>query len=241
MEKIDRMSIYAVKITDSKDNQLINTVVPRLSLEVQEKIKRLKRKEDKMRSVIGQLLIRTAVCEELCARKVLLIEKTPYGKPFLKEYPSIHFNLSHSGQWVVCVVHYLPVGIDIEKMEEIDLGFIKEILTQSEYRQIANNPEEKIKELFYEIWVAKESAVKALGKGLYMPFNQFEFLWEDKKYTVLPKDYTHRSLYFKQYRQFQGYKLAVCAYTEDFPDKIILKQRDQLLDNFLAVNSMKKE
>ncbi len=40
-----------------------------------------------------------------------------YGKPYIPALPDMHFNISHSGRWIVCAVDSKPIGIDIEKMK----------------------------------------------------------------------------------------------------------------------------
>lgn len=38
-----------------------------------------------------------------------------YGKPCIPDLPDAHFNISHSGRWVICAFDSQPIGIDIEK------------------------------------------------------------------------------------------------------------------------------
>ena len=40
-----------------------------------------------------------------------------HGKPYLQDYPEVHFNLSHAGNRVMCVVSPEPAGCDIEGVE----------------------------------------------------------------------------------------------------------------------------
>lgn len=37
-----------------------------------------------------------------------------HGKPFLSYRPSLHYNISHSGEYVVCILADQEVGIDIQ-------------------------------------------------------------------------------------------------------------------------------
>ena len=45
------------------------------------------------------------------------VEKNRYGKPFLKEYPRLHFNGSHSGDYLVCAMSQNPVGVDVQRID----------------------------------------------------------------------------------------------------------------------------
>jgi|GEM_PF-4995554 len=42
------------------------------------------------------------------------------GKPYLSGSQHIHFNISHSGQWVVLMLSEYHVGVDIEQSCEIN-------------------------------------------------------------------------------------------------------------------------
>lgn len=72
----------------------------------------------------------------------------PYGKPLLlppppSPPPPPHFNLSHSGDVVMCVLAEDPVGCDVERV----------VLEPGRDRA------------FYEAWTHREARLKALGCG----------------------------------------------------------------------------
>ena len=39
-----------------------------------------------------------------------------YGKPYLLEYPHVHFNISHCDAGCVVAMAYYPVGVDIQEI-----------------------------------------------------------------------------------------------------------------------------
>lgn len=39
---------------------------------------------------------------------------TPEGKPYFPARPAFHYSISHSGEWVVCAVGAVPLGVDIQ-------------------------------------------------------------------------------------------------------------------------------
>lgn len=103
----------------------------------------------------------------------IILEVTPYGKPFVPGNP-VHFNLSHSREWVVLAVANTPVGVDVEDCKERDLESIAEFLAPEETAKlIALPPPSDRLKAFYEIWTAKESYVKATGTGFHQPFHEF--------------------------------------------------------------------
>ena len=42
------------------------------------------------------------------------VMRTETGKPYLRLHPELFFNISHSGEWIACVLGNVPVGIDIQ-------------------------------------------------------------------------------------------------------------------------------
>jgi 4'-phosphopantetheinyl transferase len=102
-------------------------------------------------------------------------EKTPEGKPFLPEYPDFHFNLSHSGRWVVIAWGDCPVGIDVEKLDYTPgrQQVMRRFFTPEEQEYLFSAGEAEKAERFFEIWTAKESYLKYLGTGLRRSLNSF--------------------------------------------------------------------
>ena len=83
---------------------------------------------------------------------------TESGKPYLKKGP--HFNVSHSGEYVVLAIHpSLDVGIDIERIASHKIEGIQFVL---------NEEEKSIKDVdtLFRIWSNKESLTKCLASGL---------------------------------------------------------------------------
>lgn len=93
------------------------------------------------------------------------IEYQHGGKPILAGSNNIYFNLSHAGDYAICVVANTPVGIDIEGKREVNDNVIKKWFSKDEKNWINENLEEK-QERFFRLWTAKESVSKATGKGL---------------------------------------------------------------------------
>ena len=69
---------------------------------------------DRRQSLAAYLLLCRALKEEYGITEPPVFDFGPHGKPFLKDYPSIHFNLSHCPGAALCVIAPAPVGCDIE-------------------------------------------------------------------------------------------------------------------------------
>ncbi|MBR1597708.1 MAG: 4'-phosphopantetheinyl transferase superfamily protein [Lachnospiraceae bacterium] len=172
------------------------------------KSQRFIRQEDRIRSAVGALLIRRGVEAELAKRGLLNpqldeflhsdhhslddsmrmynIVKNEYGKPYVEEYPDIHFSLSHSGEMIVYAKSDKSLGIDVEKICDIDITEFESYLTKIDKRllessidtdnfevslsvkkrQITSTALSKKLVQFYRIWTIREAFAKKVGIGL---------------------------------------------------------------------------
>lgn len=88
----------------------------------------------------------------------------PYGKPYLRDYPNVHFNISHSGIYVACAVADRPVGIDIQMISEYRPDVADRVCSKAELAEIAvsDNPAAE----FTKLWTRKEAYAKWAGEGI---------------------------------------------------------------------------
>jgi 4'-phosphopantetheinyl transferase len=100
-----------------------------------------------------------------------IFDTDKYGKPYLKNYSDVYFNLSHSEKYVACAVSDSPIGVDIEYINDIDLNVAKHYFYGSEYEYILNNNNQK--KAFFELWVLKESYMKMTGLGFRLALDEF--------------------------------------------------------------------
>lgn len=103
-----------------------------------------------------------------------------YGKPLLI-YPSsgarLHFNLSHSRELALYAFAYdRQIGIDVEYMRaDVDYSELATYHFSAHERAVLSAlPETLQKEAFFLCWSRKEAYIKARGKGLSIPLDQFD-------------------------------------------------------------------
>ncbi|MDA2234204.1 4'-phosphopantetheinyl transferase superfamily protein [Bacillus cereus] len=203
-------------------------------------MKRLLNSCDINRTLIGDLLIRSLICQKYkINNEEIRFIYNEYGKPFVENFSEFHFNLSHSGEWVVCTTANFNVGIDIEKISEIEaLKLANEFFSEEEFYDISNiNSDEQIN-CFFDLWTLKESYIKTIGKGLYTPLNSFSIKKESRiliSYKNIPKNF-----YFKQYNIDPNYKLSACATRDEFPQEIIIKDIYAICQNIYKFESKEK-
>lgn len=229
-----------MKIPKNIESHLFKQLSNLISNEKKERMKRLLNSCDVNRTLIGDLLIRSLICQKYkINNEEIRFKYNEYGKPFVENFSDFHFNLSHSGEWVVCTTANFNVGIDIEKVSEIEaLKLAKEFFSADEFYDISNmNSDEQIN-YFYDLWTLKESYIKTIGKGLYTPLNSFSIKKESRAlilYKNIPKNF-----YFKQYNIDPNYKLSACATRDEFPQEIIIKDIYAIFQNIYKFESKEK-
>ena len=87
------------------------------------------------------------------------------GKPVLKDFPDIHFNLSHCEKGILCVVDDNPVGCDIEVIPEtVDKDILRYAFSPAEQDAILGASDSRVE--FARQWTIKEAVLKFTGLGL---------------------------------------------------------------------------
>ena len=182
-----------------------------VSIDRKLKIIKYKNEIDKKRSLLTELLIKKATNQALnIPINEIKISYNPYGKPYIDNVRNFKFNVSHSGSYVVIATSKGKVGIDIEQINNVDSGISDRFYTEKENEYISFfESEEKKEEAFYAIWTLKESYVKALGKGLRIPLNSFEFEI-DKNMNVKVLDYSRKEMFSFYTTKIEDHSLSIC-------------------------------
>lgn len=179
------------------------------------------RQEDALRGLGGEVLARWLACNRLrIANDQLHFARAQYGKPFIVDYPELQFNVSHAGNWVLCAMDTTPLGVDIEEMRPMDWKTGRVCFSEQEFAELMECPEEERLSYFYELWSLKESFAKADGRGMHLPFQKITFSFGQAGGVIHTDGWVSPFRYFKQYRIEQGYKAAVTAPHERFPDTV---------------------
>lgn len=95
------------------------------------------------------------------------------GKPYLEEMPDFCFNISHSGDLVVCGFSDKEIGIDIERYGRSRMEVAERFFHPDEIDRLLSLDAEARDRLFIDFWAIKESFLKYLGTGLTRPLSSF--------------------------------------------------------------------
>ena len=170
------MMIKVDNINNYNDNDY-KLFYEKISNDKKNKIKKynnLKRKQ----SILGEILLISIFNNYGIDYDNLKFNYNKYGKPLIDDY---YFNISHSYDYVTCVLTKSEVGIDIEKIRHVDLKIS---------RMFTNNVLNNLNQ-FYIIYTLKEAYIKCIGESIinigYLDINlsYYKFItMSDGKYRI---------------------------------------------------------
>lgn len=201
--------VYAMDIKALPDPKENPALFHQLSSSRRRKVMKYLRADDRKRCMGAGILL--AEILPLYGEDPEKITYGPEGKP---QAENVHFNLSHSGDLVVCAVGGKAVGCDIEKTGQEPEGVADRFFHQKEaaYLQKFQEPERSV--MFYRLWTWKESYVKMTGEGLQLPLQEFEILPEGERIRVR-RGQELLPCHIMEYT-IPGYQVSVCAEEEKF-------------------------
>ena len=87
-----------------------------------------------------------------------------HGKPYLADYPNVHFSISHCQKAIAVGVSGNPVGIDVEGFRHFNETLLDKTMNATQKADIiaSQSPEQT----FAAYWTRKEAVFKLLGTGI---------------------------------------------------------------------------
>jgi len=230
-----QLEVYALKLNFGRkiDYAVMDELMTKVEASKEVRLRRFVRQEDRLRGLFADLLIRDRIKQETgLDNECIDFCTNEYGKPFLRDVDLFHFNLSHSGDWVVCAIDEKPVGIDVEEIQEIDLDISKHYFSRQEHEDLMNR-KDRIAH-FFSLWSLKESYIKILGKGLSHPLNAFSIRFlESGEISIFVDGVKLDNIYLRQYDVDVNYKMGICAQHEQLPACVNLVIMEDLIRSFV--------
>ena len=202
------VDLYIMNISGLPDPAEHREIMDGLWEERKQKILRYQRAENRRQSLGAGRLLQHAL-----QRRGLEAAELRYGPNGKPEAAGMHFNLSHSDEWVACAVSDQPVGCDLEKIGPVHEGIAKRFFTENEVRYLECFDGQAKLDEFFRLWTMKESYMKMTGEGLSLGLNHCEFVLEDP--VQVYRDGQRCDCWVREYA-LPGYKLTVCAQEQDF-------------------------
>ncbi len=220
------MDVYAMRLPGDVENGLFQELLSCVGPGKRERINQCRKESERIRMLFGDLLSRTAIMERTgLTNDEVSFAQNRYGKPYLKGWQGLHFNISHSGEWVAVAVDSRPVGIDVQEMAKIDLDVAKFFFAQDEYRDLMGSSDKV--SYFYDLWTLKESYLKILGRGLSIPLDSFSIRFEENDIKAMAYGEELDEIFFTQYDIADGYKLALCATHDEVPQSVTMHRAER--------------
>lgn len=126
------------------------------------------------------------------------VEVGEHGKPYLTDYPHIHFNISHCQKAIAVVVSDQPVGIDVESFRHFGNGLLDKTMNSAEKAEILAS--EVPEEVFAAYWTRKEAVFKLIGTGIT----------DDLHGILTDNTVTHTDIYREK-----GYAVSVAVFKRE--------------------------
>ncbi|MBP5427318.1 MAG: 4'-phosphopantetheinyl transferase superfamily protein [Clostridiales bacterium] len=137
------------------------------------------------------------------------IKKNKRGKPYVSNIRGCYFSISHTRNILVIAVDKLPIGVDIEKIRDVNFKIVNRFFSKEDIKKFETVEQKERKDYFFKMWTQKESYVKCIGTGFSgMPFSKFTI---NEDTLVCDKQCKY---HFCTYNVDGGYKMSVC-YSSD--------------------------
>lgn len=141
--------------------------VSQLPDRMQAKIAKYRRWQDAQAYLYGRLLLKYGMHSLGFNYSLVDMKTDENGKPYFPD-SSFSFNISHSGEYIVCIISIdekSHLGIDIEEVRPLELKGFEAVFSPEEKEEL----NDVIK--FYTYWTRKEAVIKADGRGMKIPLD----------------------------------------------------------------------
>ncbi len=132
------------------------------------------------------------------------VNRTLFGKPYFPQSPEIHFSLSHTDTFVMCVLSSSPVGGDVQFRKNVSRSLPARVCTVKELSEFD----------FFDLWSLKESYIKLYGRK-EMDYREICFCRDGDKVLSLDE-----KVFCKIYNAVPGCSCAVCSFNCDLPREV---------------------
>lgn len=138
--------------------------------------------KDKRLSVAADALARQAVAEHCgVAPEHICFAADELGKPYAVGL-EVYFNVSHSGEYVLCAVDAAPVGVDIQQIRPVSSHMMAKVCTPEELSFVWGTvppragtvADPDVLRRFFTVWTDKEAWLKYRGTGIRLPLSSVQ-------------------------------------------------------------------
>ena len=167
------------------------------------RLMRVQKTEKRQEVLCAYTILQLALREQYGWRRIPEIELSSLGKPGFPEFPTVHFNLSHTTGAVLIGVSDEPIGVDIERIRPVSLRAMQRIAGASTEQE------------FFRSWVRREARTKRSGTGVSTMMR-----------SETPLQYGE---YYYELDTFPGYVAGVATRSREVPGQVHKYSLDEML------------
>ena len=168
-----------------------------------ERLARAQKPEKRREVLCAYTMLYMALREQYGWKKIPEMAVTSMGKPHFPDFPTVHFNISHTAGAALVGLSDEAVGVDIERIRPISMRSMQRIAGVAS------------QEAFFQSWVRREARAKRAGTGIRTLQERESPLQKGEHFYYL--------------ETFDGYVAGVATRSEDPPGKVRRYFLDELL------------
>ncbi len=173
-----RDTVHIWRAPLDRDENTVDRLFCTLAAEEQGRAQRFHFTEDRRRFTVARGTLRALLARYLRVDpSSISFSYNGYGKPSLRDYDSLRFNVSHSGGVALYAIGWeREVGVDVERLRPEFAGeaIAERFFSANEVAALKSLPRSALVRAFFDCWTRKEAYIKARGKGLSIPLDQFD-------------------------------------------------------------------
>lgn len=197
------IDLWAALLTRPLTEQEEEAMLPLLPPARRERLLRVTQRDRWREPLCAYAILRHALWEAYHWREFPEVALSSLGKPEFPGFPTVHFNLSHTGGAVLVGLSDQPLGVDIEKIRPV---------SERAMRRLADVATERA---FFQSWVRREARTKRSGSGVGTMME-----------ADTPLQLGERFYYVDT---FDGYVAGVATRSDDLPGKVRRFSLDEVL------------
>lgn len=203
------MNIFYMDIKEI-DDEKYNTYLNKVSAYRKNKVKRLKLENDSKLSLASGILLYLALDKYNISEGMCEYSVSEHGKPFLRDFPDIKFNISHSGALAVLFFDAMDTnnryGIDVEKIKPFSKKLADRVFSKADMEILDSLSEKDACEYFAKVWTGMEAYAKMTGTGL-------EFTSGNLKQVTDNAFVEKQNIFFKEFKisNEDEYIITICS------------------------------
>lgn len=171
----EKFLLQSPKDIKTKKSIIIDKTIPWIDNEEDKKLNSFKTLKKQTEWLSGRLAAKKAVqsVTENMDLNEIKIDKKESGAPYLPQFENIHISITHSKRYAVASVSKKQLGIDLEKIKDININNLLYAGFSKKEADILKN-----KGLFsiFRAWTVKEAYLKYIEKGFNESLKQTEFI-----------------------------------------------------------------